>query len=58
MSGIIVVLLGAMLVADGVLASVSDGTIFFEGTNPNFILVVGIIALFLGGALLSDGRKD
>ncbi len=56
--GIIVVVLGALMLADGVLASVADGTIFFEGMNPNFTMVVGIIALLLGGSLLEDGGKD
>ncbi len=67
-TGIIVVVLGALMLVDGVLVNVfmlvdgvllnvSGSPIFFGNTNPAFVLAVGVIALIMGGSLLQAGTK-
>jgi len=57
-AGIIAVVLGAMMLLEGIVASVPGETIFFEGTNHNFAFAVAILALILGTFLLDEGRKE
>jgi len=47
--GIIVVVLAALMLADGVAGSIMEGTSFiFEGINPLFKITVAIISIVLG----------
>ena len=43
--GIIVIVLGALMLAEGVVRYIAGVSIFFAGTNPAFVVAVGIIAL-------------
>jgi len=55
--GIIVIVLGALMLAEGVVGYVAGLSIFFAGTNPAFVVAVGIIALVLGASLIEKGEK-
>ena len=56
--GIIVVVLGALMLADGVVGSIMEGTSFiFEGVDPLFEIVVALISIILGAPLLRDGNE-
>ena len=55
--GIIVVVLGALMLADGVAGLVMDTSFIFEGVNPLFEIVVGLISIILGDLLQRDSRK-
>lgn len=50
--GLIVIVLGALLLAEGVAGTVTNSTIFFEGVNRGFEGVVGFIAVILGASLI------
>jgi high-affinity Fe2+/Pb2+ permease len=56
-TGIIIIVLAALLLADGVIQSSPslDWEPFFSLTN--FKLIVGIIALVLGGSYMLESRK-
>jgi hypothetical protein len=57
-SGIIVMVLGALMLADGVVGSVMEGTSFiFEGVGPLFEIVVAIICIILGSPLLRRNNE-
>ncbi|MCJ2531868.1 MAG: hypothetical protein LN413_06160 [Candidatus Thermoplasmatota archaeon] len=57
-AGIPVVIIGALLLLEGILAYAADTTIWLESTNQaNLTIAVGLIALLLGGSLLEDSRK-
>jgi hypothetical protein len=56
-SGIVVIVLGALMLVDGLLTGAGGTAIFFGSTNSAFVAVVGIVALLLGGSLLAEGRK-
>ncbi|MFQ6010969.1 MAG: hypothetical protein ACE5KG_02230 [Nitrososphaerales archaeon] len=56
--GIMTVVIGALMLADGVIGAVSGFSIFYEGTNPLFSISVGIIALIVGGTLIEKGENS
>ncbi|MEE9236556.1 MAG: hypothetical protein V3U52_02035 [Thermoplasmata archaeon] len=56
-SGIPVIVLGALLLVEGILVYAADTTIWLGDTNPNLTIAVGLIALLLGGALIEDSRR-
>ncbi len=55
--GVIVIVLGALMLAEGLVRYTADQTIFFEGTNPAFVAAVGIIALIIGGSFAEESQK-
>ncbi len=57
-AGIIAIVVGALMLAEGVLSSVAGISLFFEGTNPSFAVAVGIIALLLGAHLVEKGEAE
>ena len=59
-SGIIVIVLGALILADGILDVIPEVgmTLFFTGVNPYFKIAVGLIALILGGSLIDKNEKN
>lgn len=50
--GLIVIVLGALLLAEGIAGTVSNSTIFFEGVNRGFEAIVGLISVILGASLV------
>lgn len=55
--GIVVVVLGALMLADGVSGLIMETSFFFEGVNPLFEIVVGLISIILGDLLQRESRK-
>ena len=56
-AGLIVIALGALMIAEGVLGWVTGTSLFYEGVNHSFEFVVGFIAIVLGASLLDEGKK-
>jgi len=56
-AGLIVIVLGALMIAEGVLGWVTGTSLFYEGVNHSFEFVVGFIAIVLGASLLDEGKK-
>ena len=54
---LLVIILGAIMLAEGVLGSVTGTSIFFEGINPSFKVVVGFIAIILAASIMQDSKK-
>jgi len=52
--GIIVLVLGALMLAEGVLGWVTGASLFFEGVNPSFKFVVGLIAIVSTSSLMRE----
>lgn len=57
-AGVISIVVGALMLADGVLGAVAGISLFFGGTNPSFVVAVGIIALLLGAHLVEKGEAE
>lgn len=55
--GVIVIVLGALMLAEGVVSYVADLSIFFAGTNSTFVGAVGIIAVIIGGSFLEESKR-
>lgn len=57
-AGLIVVVLGALLIAESVTSIVADSPFMFvDGVNRGFEFVVGFIALVLAASALDESRK-
>lgn len=54
---LLVIVLGAILPAEGVYGSIIGASIFFEGVNPSFKVVVGFIAIVLAAAIMQDNKE-
>ena len=54
---LLVIVLGAIMLAEGVLSSVTGTSIFFEGINPSFKVVVGFIVIILAASIMQDSKK-
>ena len=51
--GIVIVVVGALMVAEGVLGWVSDTSMFFPGINDSFVFWVGVLSIMIGGTFMS-----
>jgi len=51
-AGLIAVVLGALMIAEGTLGWVTGQSLFYPGVNPTFKFVVGLIAVVLAADLL------
>jgi len=51
--GMVIVVVGGLMVAEGVLGWVSDTSIFFPGMNDTFVFWVGLLSIMIGGTFMS-----
>ncbi len=52
--GIILIVLGAFMIADAALVLANQSQIFFEGTNYKFEFVVGIITIMIAANMIEE----
>lgn len=57
-SGLPVLILGALILADGVVSYVGGDPFWLGDTNPNLSIAVGLISVILGGFLIGEGRSQ
>jgi len=57
-AGVISIVVGALMLADGVLRAIAGISLFFGDTNPSFAVAVGIIGLLLGAHLVEKGEAE
>jgi hypothetical protein len=55
--GILLIIPGALMISDGVLAMMGSKVIFFDGVNANFESIVGFALIILGASNL-DSKKS
>ncbi len=51
-ASIVLIVLGALLLAEGVFGSVTGTTLFLEGVNRGFEFVVGLVTVIVGASLM------
>jgi len=57
-AGIIVIVLGALMIADAVTSSLANTPfMFLEGVNRGFEFVLGFVAAALAGSVIDESRK-
>jgi hypothetical protein len=54
--GILLIVPGAFMIVDGVLAMFGESVIFFDGVNTNFEAIVGFALIILGASNI-DSKK-
>lgn len=55
--GIIVIVLGALMLAEAIVGAVNHTTLFFEDVNRGFEFVVGLMAIILGASLIPEQKE-
>ena len=53
-TAILLIIPGALMIADAVLVKIGDGAIFFPDINANFEAVVGIALIILGSSQMDN----
>lgn len=57
-AGIVVLVLGALMIAEAVTSSVANTPfMFLEGLNRGFEFVVWFVPILLAGSIMDEGRK-
>jgi hypothetical protein len=54
--GILLIIPGALMIADGILVMLGQNALFFEGVNSKFETAVGFAIIILGASNI-DGQK-
>ena len=54
--GILLIIPGAFMIADGILMILGENTIFFQDVNNNFKMIVGFALIILGASNI-DSKK-
>jgi len=57
LGGLISLVLGALMVADGVIEWVNNTVVFFPGVDFRFKVAIGIIVIVLSASVLDLSRK-
>jgi hypothetical protein len=57
LGGLIAIVLGALMVADGVIEWVNNTVVFFPGVDFMFKIAIGIIVIVLAASVLDLSRK-
>lgn len=55
--GILLIIPGALMIADGILATMGNNVIFFDGVNTTFEIIVGFALIVLGASNI-DSKKN
>lgn len=55
-ASIVVIVLGALLLAEGVVGSLNGTMIFFAGVNRGFELIMGLVTVIVGASLMPSTK--
>jgi len=51
-AALFLIVLGALMLAEGIVGAMNGSTLFFEGVNRGFEFVVGLVTLIVGASLM------
>ncbi len=51
-AGLVLIVLGALMLAEGIAGSITNSTLFFKGVNRGFEFVVGLVTLITGASMM------
>ncbi len=57
-ASVVLIVLGALLLAEGVFGSVTGTTLFFGGVNRGFEFIMGLVTVIVGAALMPSQRQS
>ncbi len=52
-TGLIIVVIGALMISEGVLGWTSGSSLFFPDVNDTFVFWVGLLSVMIGGTFMS-----
>ncbi len=55
-ASIVLIVLGALLVAEGIIGSANGTTLFFEGVNRGFEFIMGFVTIVVGASLMPSPK--
>lgn len=55
-ASIVLIVLGALLLAEGVIGSVNGTTLFFEGVNRGFEFIMGLVTIIVGASQMPSQK--
>jgi len=55
--GILLIIPGAFMIADGILTRLEGNPIFFQGVNNNFETIVGFALIILGASSIDSKKR-
>ncbi len=56
-AGVLLIVLGALLLAEGVASTVTKTAVFFEGVNRGFEFIVGLAIVIVGASLIPARKR-
>lgn len=51
-AALFLIVLGALMLAEGIVGAMNQSTLFFEGVNRGFEFVVGLVTLIVGASMM------
>ncbi len=57
-ASIILIVLGALLLAEGVLGTLNGTTLFFGGVNRGFEFIMGLVTVIVGASLMPPQKPS
>lgn len=51
-AALFLIVLGALMLAEGIVGTMNNSTLFFEGVNRGFEFVVGLVTLIVGASMM------
>lgn len=57
-ASVVLIVLGALLLAESIVGSMNGTTLFFEGVNRGFEFIVGLVTLIVGASLMPPAKTS
>lgn len=57
-ASIVLIVLGALLLAEGVVGALNGTTLFFEGVNRGFEFIMGLVTVIVGASLMPSQKPS
>ncbi len=55
-ASIVLIVLGALLIAEGVIGSINGTMLFFDGVNRGFEFIVGLVTIIVGASEMPEAK--
>ncbi len=55
-AAIVLIVLGALMIAEGIIGALNGTSLFFSGVNRGFEFVMGLVTLIVGASLMPEEK--
>ncbi len=56
-AGLLLIVLGALMLAEGIAGSITNSVLFFAGVNRGFEFVVGLVTVIVGASMVPEMKR-